>query len=191
MLPGSYTVALVVDGKTVATKPLRVVADPEVVLTQTERKRLYDMAMELHGLQQRASDVLASIVPVQRQMPEVMKQVTAKTDLPADVKTQTEAFDKELTALVTKLAPPQGGRGGGGGGRGGPEPSAIVRATQAKNGLMGGMWPTQSTIDAFNEAKTGVPAAITEANATLAKAQTVSAALAKHGITLTVPAVNP
>jgi hypothetical protein len=55
---------------------------------------------------------------------------------------------------------------------------------------MGGMWPTQATLNAFNEAKTGVPAAITEANAAVARAQAVSAALAKHGITLNVPAVK-
>jgi photosystem II stability/assembly factor-like uncharacterized protein len=193
VLPGSYTVALVVDGKTVGTKPLRVIADPEVVLTQAERKRLYDMAMELHGLQRRASDAIVPVVSVQRQMPEVMKQVAAKTDLPADVKSQAEAFEKELTALVTKLVPQgggRGGRGGGGGGGGGNEPSAIARAAQAKNGLMGGMWPTQSTINAFNEAKTGVPAAITEANTAVTKAQALSTALAKYGITLTVPAAK-
>jgi hypothetical protein len=187
VLPGSYSVALVVDGKPVATKPLRVVADPEVVLTQVERKRLYDMAMELHGLQRRANDAIVPVVSVQRQMPEVMKQVAAKTDLPADVKTQAEAFDKELTALVTKMVPQGGGRGGRGGG-GGNEPSAMARAAQAKNGLMGGMWPTKATLDAYSEAKTGVPGAITETSAMLAKAQALGATLAKHGITLNVPA---
>ena len=46
VLPGVYTVALIVDGKSMDTKPLRVNADPEVVLTEVERKKLYDMAME-------------------------------------------------------------------------------------------------------------------------------------------------
>ncbi len=160
-----------------------------MVLTQAERKRLYDMAMELHGLQSQANGVLERMVPVQRQLPEVMKQVAAKTDLPADVKTQAETFNTEFTALATRLVPQGGGgRGGGGGGRGGgAEPSPIARAGQAKNGMMGGMWPTQSTMTAYNEAKTGVPAAITEANAMVTRAQALSAALAKHGITLTVP----
>ena len=51
--PGSYNVALVVDGKTVETKPLRVAGDPEVALTEAQRKQLYDMAMEMHELQKR------------------------------------------------------------------------------------------------------------------------------------------
>jgi photosystem II stability/assembly factor-like uncharacterized protein len=185
VLPGTYTVELVVDGKAVGSKPLRVMGDPDVVLTQAERKRLYDMAMELHDMQRRANTTIASIVPVQRQMPEVMKQVAAKTDLPADVKAQAEAFNKELTALMTSLVPQGGGRGGRGGGGGTPSP--IARAAQAKNGLMSGMWPTQATMNAYNEAKSGVPGALTEAAGMLKKAQALSAALAKHGITLTVP----
>ena len=56
VLAGTYNVALVVDGKTVDTKPLRVMSDPEVVLTEAERKKLYDMAMEMHELQRRATE---------------------------------------------------------------------------------------------------------------------------------------
>ena len=188
VLPGLYNVALIVDGKTLETKPLRVMADKEVVLTEVERRRLYDMAMELHGLQRRANDVIASVVPLSRQLPEVRKQVESNAGLPADVKSQFEAFDKDLTALQAKLVPQGGGgRGGGGGGRGGADTSPMGRLNQAKNGMMGGMWPTQMTMTAYEDAKKGVPAAITEANALIAKAQAVSAALAKHSITLTVP----
>ena len=48
VLAGVYTVSLVVDGKTIETKPLRVDDDPEVVLTAVERKQMFDMAMEMH-----------------------------------------------------------------------------------------------------------------------------------------------
>jgi hypothetical protein len=54
------------------------------------------------------------------------------------------------------------------------------------------MWPTAATMTAYTEAKTGVPAAITEANTVVTKAQALSAALAKHSITLTVtPPAKP
>ena len=188
VLPGNYTVALVIDGKPVATKTLRVTGDPEVVLTQAERKRLFDMAMELHDLQRAMNPIVERVVPVQRQMPEIMKQVASKTDLPPDVKSQAESFEKEITALVTKIAPQGGGRGGRGGGGGTPSP--IARAAQAKNAMMGGMWPTKMTFDAYNDAKASVPGAMKEAEATLVKAQALSAALAKHGITLNVPATK-
>src|SRR5262249_14844987 len=56
VLAGTYTVALVVDGKPVDTKPLRVLGDPEVVLSDAQRKQLFDMAAEMHDLQKRASE---------------------------------------------------------------------------------------------------------------------------------------
>jgi hypothetical protein len=187
VLPGTYTVELTVDGKVAGSKPLRVTADPEVVLTDAERKRLYDMAMELHSLQRRANEMIGTIAPLNGQLANVAKEVASKADIPADVKSQVEAFSKEVAALAQKLVPPQGGRGGGRGGGGGT-PSAVARAGQAKNGMMGGMWPTQATMDAYTEAKTGVPALLTEATAMVTRAQALSATLAKHGVTLTVPA---
>ena len=36
-----------------------------------------------------------------------------------------------------------------------PPVSVAGRITQAKNGLMGGMWPTAQTIRAYDEAKAG------------------------------------
>ncbi len=189
VLPGVYNVSLIVDGKTLETKPLRVMADKEVALTEVERKRLFDMAMELHALHRRANETASSIAPLRGQMSDVVKQATDNASLPSDIKARVEAFAKELTAVATKLIPPTGGgRFGAGGGRGGGDPSPIGRLTTAKNGMMGGMWPTQATLNAYNEAKSGVPAAITETEAILAKAQALSAALARHNITLTMPA---
>ena len=56
VLAGTYRIALVVDGKTVDTKTLRVTDDPEVLLTSVERKRMFDMAMEMHALQPRVTE---------------------------------------------------------------------------------------------------------------------------------------
>ena len=69
VLPGVYNVSLVVDGKSIETRPLRVMADPEVSLTEVERKRMYDMAMEMHDLQRRVSDVNSAFTAVNRQIP--------------------------------------------------------------------------------------------------------------------------
>ena len=56
VIGGVYTVSLIVDGKTIESKPLRVNEDPEVVLTAVERKRMYDQAMEIHALQPRVNE---------------------------------------------------------------------------------------------------------------------------------------
>ena len=188
VLPGVYNVSLIVDGKAVDTKPLRVNADPDVALTSNERKRMFDMAMEMHDLHRRTIEAYNTIAPIARQLPEVAKQVAARTDLPADVKASFEAFNKELPALATRFAAAAAGGGRGGGGRGGAAAdNPLARMVQAKNGLMAGMGPTEQTTRGYTEAKTEVPKALADANALVMKAAALSAALAKHDITLTVP----
>jgi hypothetical protein len=91
--------------------------------------------------------------------------------------------------MLTKLPPGAGGggRGGGGGGRGGNDPSLTGRIAQAKNGMMGGMWPTSITMKAYTDARTEAPKTLADANALFAKAASVSASLAKYDLKLDAP----
>jgi photosystem II stability/assembly factor-like uncharacterized protein len=187
VLPGVYNVSLIVDGKPVETRPLRVMADPEVSLTELERKRMYDMALEMHDLQRRVADVNGAFTAVNRQIPGIQKTIDGRSDLPADVKSSLESVDQSLLEMTAKLAPPAGGRGGGGG-RGGAADSPVGRLAQAKNGLMGGMAATSQTLDAYKRSKTEIPKTLEEAQALLSRLQALSTALARHNITLTVPA---
>jgi hypothetical protein len=189
VLGGSYNVALVVDGKTVDTKPLRVVGDPEVVLTEAQRKQLFDMAMEMHDLQKRASEASAGVSSLNRQIAQLTTDLSSKTDIPADVKSAFDSLKADTAALLPKLpaGAPAAGRGGGGGGRGGNDPTLPGRIAQAKNGLMGGMWPTSITLKAFNDAKTDAPKTLSDANALFTKAAAVSASLAKFDLKLDAP----
>ena len=155
---------------------------------------MYEMAMEMHDLQRRVSDVNSAFTAVNRQIPAVQKTIEGRSDLPADVKASFESVDQALLEMTAKLAPPVGGRGGGGGGgaaagggRGGAADSPVARLTQAKAGLMGGMPATAQTLDAYKRAKAEVPKTLEEAQALLSKLQTLSTSLAKHNITLTVP----
>jgi photosystem II stability/assembly factor-like uncharacterized protein len=192
VLAGTYTVSLVVDGKTIETKPLKVISDPEVVLTDAERKKLYDMAMEMHELQRRATEIAAGVQSLNARLPELAKEAGTKTDLPADLKSSIETLQKDVAALAPKVVTQGGGRGfgggGGGGGRGGgATDNVIARLAQAKNGLMAGLWPTEATMKAYAESKTDVPKAIAEANSLFARAATLSSVLTKHSLTLTAP----
>jgi hypothetical protein len=189
VLSGTYNVALVVDGKTVDTKPLRVMSDPQVVLTDAERKKLYDMAMELHELQRRATEAGAGVGSLNTRLPEVVKEAQGKGDVPADLKSSIEALQKEVATLAPKLVAAGGGRGfgGGGGGRGGAPDNLAARLALAKNGLMGGMWPTEAVMKAYADSKTDVPKAIAEANSLFVRAATLGSALTRHSLTLTAP----
>ncbi len=196
VLAGTYNVSLIVDGKTIETKPLKVMGDPEVVLTEAERKRLFDMAMEVHELQRRLTEAAGALTPFNQRMGELAKEIAGRSDIPADVKASFEAINKELSDFAPRLiGGAGGGRGGafaGGGGGGAPGMGALgqnllVRVGQAKSGLMGGMWPTEQTMRAYDEVKKEVPKAIAEANALFAKATALAGALAKHNLTLAVP----
>jgi hypothetical protein len=177
-------VELIADGKTVDTKVLRVNEDPEVVLTSAERKRQYDMAMEMHALQARVTDAAAAQASLTRQLNEIASALGNRNDVPADVKASFDAVKKEVDALAPKLAPPAGGRGGGG--RGNTE-NLNLKIGQAKNTLMGGMVVGELTTNAYSEAKAQAPKAIADLNAAIAKASTLSTALAKYNVTLDVP----
>lgn len=195
VLAGTYNVSLIVDGKTVDTKPLRVTNDPDVALTALERRRMFDMAMEMHELQRTGNEVTAALNPFNTAVTQLAKDIPGRNDIPADVKAQFDAIGKQLTALMPKFAAGGFGRGGGGGGggaagggRGATPPSVVARIGQAKNGLMGGMGPTAQTMKAYNDSKTEFPKAVAEVNALFAKAAPVATALAKYNVKLEVPA---
>jgi photosystem II stability/assembly factor-like uncharacterized protein len=184
VLPGNYRVELIVDGKTVDTKTVHVNDDPEVVLTSAERKRQYDMAMEMHVLQARVTDASTAHASLTRQLNELATTIGKRNDIPADVKSSFDALKKDVDALGPKLTPPAGR--GGGGGRGNPE-NIPAKLGQAKNALMGGMVVGELTTNAFSELKAQTPKTIADLNAAIAKASAVSTALARYSLTLNVP----
>jgi hypothetical protein len=151
---------------------------------------MYDMAMEMHDLHRRAGEVAGMLAPIIQQLPELSKTIAGRNDVPADVKSSFESFNKDMTATVQRFAAAAGGGGRGGGGRGGGADAnnPLARIGVAKNGLMAGMPATAMTMQAYNDAKTQAPKAIADAQALIAKAQALSATLAKHNIMLNVPA---
>ncbi len=184
VIGGLYNVSLIVDGKTVDTKSLRVNDDPDVVLTAAERKRQFDMAMDIHALQPAINDASAAFGSLTRQMNELSTTLRGRTDVPAAVQTSFDAFNKELGGLAPRLTAPQGR---GGGGRGGATESLVAKANQAKNALMGGMAVGEQTMRAYTETRAQAPLTITDLNAVIAKGTTLSAALAPFNLTLNVP----
>ena len=137
MLPGVYNVSLIVDGKSIETRPLRVMADPEVSLTEVERKRMYDMAMEMHDLQKRVSDVNSAFTAVNRQIPAIQKTMEGRSDLPADVKIELR-IGRQVAARDDREAGATGRRSRRRGRRAGaavrPAADAAARPTHPSRG---------------------------------------------------------
>ncbi len=122
VMPASYNVTLVVDGKTIESKPIKIVADPESQLTDVQRKRYNDILMDLHEMQRKGTPVQQALNTLYPQMTDVAAKLKDSTAVPAAVKTQFDAYNKEFDAIRVKFGVPivagGGGRGGGGGGGG-------------------------------------------------------------------------
>ena len=192
VLPGAYNVSLIVDGQSVGTKPVSLLLDPANPLTDAQRRRYFDIAMDLHRLQTRGVAVASALNPLYTQMTDLADKLPGMTNVPDAVKTQFAAVQKEFDTVREKFGvPPAIGGGGGRGGRGGaaanPE-NLLARAGTVKGRIMSFYdMPSDALIAQYTDVRVALPRAVTEANAFLAKATALSQALAKSGVTLTVP----
>jgi hypothetical protein len=199
VLPGTYTVALLVDGKSVDTKPLRIVMDPAVTMADAQRRRYNEIVTDLHDLQRRGMEMAAKLNALHPQMVDAASKVSASS-ASAAAKAQFEALDRDYQALRVKFGVPMpapgaaGGRGGGGGGggRGGGagdlQQNLVARVGAIKNQIMG-IWemPSEALVKQYADIRLTLPKAITDANAILARARTLGTTLGSSGVTLTVP----
>ncbi|MEA3247177.1 MAG: hypothetical protein U9Q74_13580, partial [Gemmatimonadota bacterium] len=193
--PGAYTVQLVAGGSVLDSKPLTIVGDPAVRLASGDRRKYDDVANDLHELQRRAMEAQAALNQLNREVTAAAPKVRDGASIPANVKSDFEAFTKAFDDVKKKFgagaAPGAGGRGGGGGRGGAPmDPDNVLgRITQAKTGVLA-FWetPSPAIMRQYNEAKAMLPRAIADANGIITRANTLSQALKAQGITLTVPA---
>ena len=123
---------------------------------------------------------------------EMERNMGISVDVLRFITIRVDEHETEPSAMMRKSDREErrpGGFGGpgGGGGRGNPDSLAAKLGT-AKNGLTAGMSPADPTVRAYTEVKSQLPKAIADMNAAIAKATTLSTALAKYNVTLTVPA---
>jgi photosystem II stability/assembly factor-like uncharacterized protein len=195
VIPGTYNVALVVDGSAVDAKPLRIIMDPSVPMTVVQRTRYNEILTDLHDLQRRATPVASALTALAPQLDSATTRLNASASTaPADVKTRFDALKREFDVVRVKFGVQSGrgggGGGGGGGGRGGgaPDPANVFGRVAALKGNIMSIWeePSASLVTQYNQVKPAITAAVTEATTFLAKASTMSQELQRHGITLTV-----
>jgi hypothetical protein len=189
-----------VDGKVADSKPMRIMMDPAVQLADAQRRRYNEVAMDLHDLQRRGTEMAARLNALHPQMVDAAGKV-AGSSASAAAKAQFETLNKDYEALRVKFGVPTptqaagGFGGGGGGGRGGgagDTQNLVARAGTIKNSIMG-IWemPSDALMKQYADIKLALPKAIADANALLARVRTTGAALGSAGVTLTVPPATP
>jgi hypothetical protein len=198
VFPGTYTVTMMVAGKAVDSKTVRVSADPSVQMTELQAKRYFDTAMDLHEMQRRSMDTSNALSQLSTQLADVAAKV------PDAVKAQFDAVSKELEGVRTKFGftpggqaepAPGGGRGGGrgggggfGGGGGAASTDITSRISQIKALVMAFQdTPSDSTMRQYTDVKGQLTKTVAEANALITRAMTLAQALRKHNVDLKVP----
>ena len=202
VLPGTYNVAMMIAGKVVETKTMKVQPDPGFQMNDVQLKRYNEIAMDLHDMQRRGIEMTNALNALYPQMTDLAGKIAGMTNVPAPVKAQFDAANKEFDAIRTKFGVPPaaggggGGRGGGGGGGGfgggggaANDADLVGRAGTVKTQILAFVeTPSDSLMKRYQDVKLALPKAILDANAFLGRAMTLSQALKKSDVTLTVPA---
>jgi photosystem II stability/assembly factor-like uncharacterized protein len=183
VMPGEYRVTLVVDGRDVATKPLRVIGDTAARMTDADRKTWHDTAFTLHQLQERANEAADAVTQLGTQYQALEGLMKMAANAPAEAKTAIEAAGKQLTSLRARLgvaAPGQqgggGGFGGGGGGGGGGGQQVNVRGqiSGAKGQIMNShSLPSEQQMRVLTEGRDDLTKVIADTNALIATMPTL------------------
>lgn len=189
VLPGTYTVSLLVGGRKVDSRSMKVVMDPAVRMTGAQARRYTSVLMDLHELQRRGDAAAATLNTFYAAMQDASGRLTEATGVPAAVRKQFEALSQAFDAVRPKFGVPQtSGRGRGG--RGAVDPENVVgRIGALKSQIMAfSEVPGSSLMQQYTDSRRALPRAVAAANAVLVQAMTVSQALKPYGIDLTVPA---
>jgi photosystem II stability/assembly factor-like uncharacterized protein len=173
VLPGEYRVTLVVDGREVATKPVRVTGDAAVQFTDADRKSWHDTALALHRLQDQANEAADAVAQLgtQYQALEGLMKIAANPS--ADAKSAIESAGKQLADLRRRLgvpAPgqpaPAGGGGGGGGGFGQQQQNVRGQIGQTKGQIMNShSLPSEQQLRVVTDGRGDLSKVIQETNA--------------------------
>ncbi|MEZ5286538.1 MAG: hypothetical protein R2712_17375 [Vicinamibacterales bacterium] len=183
VVPGRYRATLTVDGKDAQTVNVAVTGDPDISISDADRKTWFDTAMDLHQLQGKATEVAELVQTANAQLSELRRQTRTATLTPAQ-KQSLDELDKEFEVLRRRT-----GLGGGGGFGGGGE-NVRGRIGQLKNAVQGSTaLPTTTQLMQIREVKAALPVVIDQANAAATKLSGVLRELAASGALF--PALKP
>ncbi|HXG90665.1 MAG TPA: hypothetical protein VNJ02_20285 [Vicinamibacterales bacterium] len=172
VMPGEYRVTLVVDGKDIATKPVRVVGDTAAPMTDADRKTWHDTALALHRLHETANEAADAVTQLGTQYQSLEGLVKMAANAPPDAKAAIEAAGKQLTELRRQLgvaAPGQPVAAGGGGGGGGAQQNVRAQISGAKGQIQNShSLPSEQQMRVLPDGRGDLAKVVQEVNALIA-----------------------
>ncbi len=154
VLPGTYKATLNVNGRDAQTIDVVVKGDPEITITDADRRMWFDTAKDLHELQAKANDVAEMVQNAYAQV-QILQQQTKDANLSSNAKQQLDNVVKEFDAVRRRLGL---GQQGGGGGFGGNTENLRGRFGQMKGQIMASTaTPTNTQMMQVREMRAALP----------------------------------
>ncbi len=187
VLPGEFRATLLINGKEVASAPLTIHGDPDIQITDADRKRRYDLLKEGQQLQAKLAETVEAVNTANRGLKDIKGQLPDSTKLSPAIKSTLDSLIKDLEPIKKKL-----------GIRDEDDTSEfdfsefrkvlVFKLGSAIGGIGGATAPpSESDLALWNEAKTEVPGAIDEVNRFIARLQPFYKRLADEGLYPLVP----
>jgi hypothetical protein len=178
VLPGSYRVALTVDGREAQTVNVRVQGDPEIQITDADRKTHFDTVVALHALQGTMNEAADVVLDMNKQVDAINDALKSQSNVPGSLKSMIADLDKQVDDLRTRLGVgSQGGFGGGG------NTNVRGRVGQLKGQIMNSTsLPTETQTRVASEVRTAAAKVVDDVNAAVAKFPALYKELATSGM---------
>jgi photosystem II stability/assembly factor-like uncharacterized protein len=165
VLPGTYRATLNVNGRDAQTIDLVVKGDPEITITDTDRRTWFETSRDLHQMQAKANEVAEMVQNAFAQV-QLLQQQARNANLQPDAKQELDNVVKEFDAVRRRLGLGQQPGGGGGGNT----ENLRGRIGQVKGQVMASTaMPTNTQMMQIREMRAALPGLIDQANAVVAK----------------------
>ena len=187
VLPGDFKAILVVNGKEGPSVPFAVKGDPDIVITDQDRQRRFDILKEGQRLQARLSEANNATKLANTELGKMKSVLSDSTTVPAAIRASYDSLTKELAPLKKKFFIRDEG----------DESEfdfsefrkVITFRLGGVIGSIGGVTvpPTETDLAQWSDVKAEVPKVIDQVNALVAKLKPFYQRLAAEGLYPAVP----
>ncbi len=183
VLPGAYTITLVVDGKDAQTVRIAVAGDPAIPVSDADRRQMHDTAMALMAGQRQANEAADTVADAWKTLAAIQDTTKGKT-IDGGLRGRLDATVKQATDLRRRLGLVPADDDGQG-----PGPNVRSRVGQLKSQVMGSTAkPTETQLRIAGELATLVDKVVADTNAFVATLPALYKDLANAGVYPAAPA---
>jgi hypothetical protein len=187
VLPGTYGATVFVNGKSIGRTDVVVRADPESQIPVADRAANFTLLKELHALNGRLTDAVATAHTMQGQMAAIKKELADSAKVPASFRATHDSITKAMAPLNKKFMLLEEGEE--------PEfsmeifravlPFKVSGLSSDLSGFLAG--PSAQNLRTMDEVRREVPAAVDDTNVLVARFTAFAKQLSEAGVSPVMP----